>query len=163
MAPDPAQPKGAGQARLLSVFCPKSHTCRGTRRSGWVKVDHRGMLCAGKGRSWARSLRGPFMARLAPAHEPRHDSGCLPGKAVCRPETQRLGKSERNESKQTNRTLTLMENLIPGTAEIRYLIARLILRPPICPEFIIKWSIWRRRHQFKAASAHYRTRLKTQL
>jgi hypothetical protein len=56
-----------------------------------------------------------------------------------------------------------MTALVPTTAEIRYLLARLLLKPPIASTFIMAWSLWRRRHQANAASAHYRQRTKTQL
>jgi len=47
--------------------------------------------------------------------------------------------------------------------EIRYLLARVLLRPPIGTRFIMAWSLWRRQHQAKAAAAHYRRHAKTQL
>jgi hypothetical protein len=46
--------------------------------------------------------------------------------------------------------------------EIRYLLARVLLRPPIGTRFIMAWSLWRRQHQAKAAAAHYRRQAKTQ-
>src|SRR5262249_50776526 len=48
--------------------------------------------------------------------------------------------------------------LVPTIPEIRYLLARLLLKSPGAPPFIIAWSIWRRRHQAKAAEAHYKSR-----
>ena len=56
-----------------------------------------------------------------------------------------------------------MTALVPSVPEIRYLLARLLLRPPISPAFIIAWSLWRRRHQANAAVAHYRCRHNPQL
>ena len=53
--------------------------------------------------------------------------------------------------------------LLPTVPEIRYLLARVLLRPPIGTRFIMAWSLWRRQHQAKAAAAHYRRRAKTQL
>ena len=53
--------------------------------------------------------------------------------------------------------------LLPTVPEIRYLLARLLLRPPIRTRFIMAWSLWRRKHQAKAAAAHYRHQAKTQL
>jgi hypothetical protein len=47
--------------------------------------------------------------------------------------------------------------------EIRYLLARVLLRPPIATRFIMAWSLWRRQHQAKAAAVHYRRHAKTQL
>jgi hypothetical protein len=47
--------------------------------------------------------------------------------------------------------------------EIRYLLARVLLRPPIRTRFIMAWSLWRRQHKAKAAAAHYRRHAKTQL
>ena len=56
-----------------------------------------------------------------------------------------------------------MAALVPTVPEIRYLLARLVLRPPISPAFIIAWSLWRRRHLANAAVAHYRCRHNAQL
>jgi len=44
----------------------------------------------------------------------------------------------------------MMTALVPSTAEIRYLLARLLFRPPIGTTFVIAWSLWRRRHQANA-------------
>jgi hypothetical protein len=49
-----------------------------------------------------------------------------------------------------------MAALLPSVPEIRYLLARLMLRPPITATAIMAWSIWRRQHQLKAAMAHYK-------
>jgi len=51
---------------------------------------------------------------------------------------------------------------LPSVPEIRSLIAKLLLRPPLRSPFVLAWSAWRQRHQFGAAEAHYRTH-KTQL
>jgi hypothetical protein len=56
-----------------------------------------------------------------------------------------------------------MQALAPTVPEIRYLLARLLLKSPAALPFIIAWSIWRRRHQAKAANAHYKKRTKMQL
>ena len=50
--------------------------------------------------------------------------------------------------------------LLPTVPEIRYLLARLLLRPPRRARFIMAWSLWRRKHQAKAAAAHYRRQTK---
>ena len=56
-----------------------------------------------------------------------------------------------------------MAALVPSVPEIRYLLARLLLRPPVSTAFVFVWSFWRRTHQFNAARAHYKTREKMQL
>jgi len=56
-----------------------------------------------------------------------------------------------------------MAALLPSVPEIRYLLARLILRPRGAARFILAWSLWRRQHQLGAAKAHYRRRHETQL
>jgi hypothetical protein len=56
-----------------------------------------------------------------------------------------------------------MAALVPTVPEIRYLLARLLLRPPIATPFVIAWSFWRRTHQLAAARAHYKSRKETQL
>jgi hypothetical protein len=52
---------------------------------------------------------------------------------------------------------------MPTVPEIRYLLARLLLRPPISPSFIMAWSFWRRQHQAQAAKAHYKHHSNAQL
>jgi hypothetical protein len=42
--------------------------------------------------------------------------------------------------------------------QMQALVARILLKSPAAPPFIIAWSIWRRRHQAKAAEAHYKNR-----
>lgn len=56
-----------------------------------------------------------------------------------------------------------MAALVPTMPEIRYLLARLLLRPPTGTFFIIAWSLWRRQHQLNAAIAHYKCRANAQL
>ncbi|MCG2601442.1 MAG: hypothetical protein KBO59_28505 [Achromobacter sp.] len=56
-----------------------------------------------------------------------------------------------------------MADLIPSVPEIRHLLARLLLKPPLTTTYIIGWSLWRRRHQVKAAAAHYKRRNDAQL
>jgi hypothetical protein len=46
--------------------------------------------------------------------------------------------------------------LLPTMPEIRVLIAKLLLPPPLRRPFILAWSDWRRRHQISAAEAHYK-------
>jgi len=48
--------------------------------------------------------------------------------------------------------------LLPSTPEIRYLLARLLLRPPTSKAFVIAWSLWRRAHQAAAREAHIKRR-----
>jgi hypothetical protein len=67
-------------------------------------------------------------------------------------------QTERNESIRRNRRLNQMQALVPTVPEIRYLLAWILLKSPAAPPFIIAWSIWRRRHQAKAAEAHYKNR-----
>lgn len=56
-----------------------------------------------------------------------------------------------------------MAALLPTVPEIRYLVARILLRPPISTSFIIAWSLWRRQHQANAAIAHYKRQSNAQL
>ena len=59
---------------------------------------------------------------------------------------------------QKNRSL-LEHNLLPLTvSEIRRLIGRLIWTVARSMEFILAWSVWRRRHQARAKRCHYRRR-----
>lgn len=73
-----------------------------------------------------------------------------------------MGQTEQNESGGAHR-LTLLHALIPSASEIRYLLARLILKPPTGTAFILAWSLWRRQHQCSAAIAHYKRRANAQL
>jgi hypothetical protein len=69
-----------------------------------------------------------------------------------------MEQTEQNESGTFNRRLIAMTALLPSVPEIRYLLARMIFRPPVTPIFVMAWSYWRRRHQITAANAHYRRR-----
>jgi hypothetical protein len=51
----------------------------------------------------------------------------------------------------------------PSVPEIRYLIARLLLAPIARAGFILAWSRWRRQHQARAADAHRRRQIESQL
>ncbi len=73
-----------------------------------------------------------------------------------------MEQTERNESEQANRRLIRMAALVPSVPEIRYLLARLHIRPPTHKPFIVAWSLWRRRHQAAATVNHYRRRLQPQ-
>ena len=54
-----------------------------------------------------------------------------------------------------------MEDLIPLTVpEVRRLLCRLVWATEHLPNPVLKWSIWRRRHQARAMRSHYRRRLK---
>src|SRR5215468_2737085 len=109
-------------------------------------------------RSWARSLRSALLAWLASPYEPRHGCGGLSCQACRRYAPRRHGfwQTEQNESTRNNRRLTIMAALVPSVPEIRYLLARILLKPPLGQAFVIAWSLWRRTHQINAASAHYK-------
>ena len=49
-----------------------------------------------------------------------------------------------------------MAALVPSVPEIRYLLARILIRPPSRRPFILAWSLWRRRHQANATLSHYK-------
>jgi hypothetical protein len=53
--------------------------------------------------------------------------------------------------------------VLPSVPEIRYLLARLLLKPIVRPVFVVAWSVWRRRHQATAKAAHYRARISAAL
>lgn len=59
--------------------------------------------------------------------------------------------------------LVLLADLVPSVPEIRYLLARILLKPALDLAFILGWSLWRRRHQNTAAQAHYQKRNQMQL
>jgi hypothetical protein len=110
-----------------------------------------------------RPLRGALLAWLAPAHELVHGGGCASGEVGRRSAPSCFGQTERNESGRTGRSLTTAGTLLPTVPEIRYLLARLLLRSPTRPAFIMAWSLWRRTHQADAENRHYRRRDKAQL
>jgi len=74
-----------------------------------------------------------------------------------------MGQSERKESGHPSGRPMSLTALLPTVPEIRYLLARLRLRPPRRTRFVMAWSLWRRKHQAKAAAAHDRRQSKTQL
>ena len=49
-----------------------------------------------------------------------------------------------------------MAALVPSVPEIRYLLARILIRAPTRKPFILAWSLWRRRHQANATISHYK-------
>ena len=51
-----------------------------------------------------------------------------------------MGQSERKESGGPSGRLMSLAALLPTVPEIRYLLARLLLRPPIRARFIMAWS-----------------------
>ena len=74
-----------------------------------------------------------------------------------------MQQTERNESRNRNRRLTLLTALVPAVPEIRTLLARLAFTPSQRPSDIIQWSLWRRKHQANAAISHYKRRQNSQL
>lgn len=57
-------------------------------------------------------------------------------------------------------TPTGHDDLIPITCnEIQHLLTRLIIRPAHNPRHCLAWSTWRRRHQHRARTCHYRRRI----
>ena len=108
----------------------------------------------------SRPLRGALLAWVAQTHEPVPGGRGLPGPVGRRPTPSHVGQSERKESGGPSGRLMSLAALLPTVPEIRYLLARLLLRPPIRTRFIMAWSIWRRQHQAKAAAAHYRRQVK---
>src|SRR3954466_179170 len=100
---------------------------------------------------------------MAPAYEPVHGGCSLPGPVGGRPASGDLGQSERKESGGSSSRLMSLTALLRRGPETRYLLARVLLRPPVGPRFIMAWSLWRRQHQAKAAAAHDRRQAKIQL
>jgi hypothetical protein len=54
-----------------------------------------------------------------------------------------MGQSERKESGGPSGRLMSLAALLPTVPEIRYLLARLRLRPPRRARFVMAWSLWR--------------------
>jgi SRSO17 transposase len=55
----------------------------------------------------------------------------------------------------------LTQPLIPmTTSEVRHLLARLFFPPPSGVTGVLSWSVWRRRHQYRAGQCHTNARLK---
>ncbi len=58
----------------------------------------------------------------------------------------------------------MVPQLIPLTVpEVRRLLWWLIFEAVPCPEHLLAWSHWRRRHQATAKRCHYRRRAETYL
>src|SRR5215211_3386423 len=53
-----------------------------------------------------------------------------------------MGQSERKESGGPSGRLRSLTALLPTVPEIRYLLARVLLRPPIRTRFIMAWSLF---------------------
>ena len=66
------------------------------------------------------------------------------------------------ERKESNATLRRLIDLVPSSSEIRR-VAAALAKAAAAPAAIIRWSLWRRRHQASAALAHYRSRKYVQL
>ena len=90
-------------------------------------------------------LRGPQLARLAPARHARDAGAGPPGRAA--------GEAERGKRGR----LAARQLLVPlSVPEVRRLIARLVLgRTPPTPPFVLAWSFWRRAHQAAARAFHW--------
>src|SRR4029453_11779546 len=116
------------------------------------------MLPACEGGVGPRSLRGPLLAWLAPAHDAVHGRARLSCQAVGSVAPGRWQQTERKESGAARR-LTTRHLRPPSVPEIRYMIARLLLPPIARPTFVRAWSWWRRYHQAPAANAHYRSQM----
>ncbi len=55
----------------------------------------------------------------------------------------------------------LTQPLLPmTTSEVRHLLARLFFPPPSGVTGVLSWSVWRRRHQYRAGQCHTNARLK---
>jgi hypothetical protein len=65
-----------------------------------------------------------------------------------------MQQTEQNESGA--RRLNGARLGLPSVPEIRTLLARLLLRSPLRRPAVLAWSAWRRRHQHRAANAHWR-------
>src|SRR3954447_1212624 len=92
---------------------------------------------ARQGRSRSRPLRGTLLAWVAPAHEPVPGGCSLPGPIGRQPASGDLGQSERKESSGPSGRLRSLTALLPSVPEIRYLLARVLLRPPVRTRFIM--------------------------
>ena len=58
----------------------------------------------------------------------------------------------------TKKPLSLRGLLPLSVAEIRHLLWTLLWKTTALPEVVLAWSLWRRRHQFRAKRAHYQRR-----
>lgn len=99
------------------------------------------------------------MAWLAPAHDALHGGRRLPRRAAGDAAPRRVQRTEQKESGA--RRLNGARCGLPSVPEIRTLLAWL-LRSPMRRAAVLAWSTWRRRHQQRAAEAHWR-RHETQL
>ena len=84
------------------------------------------------------------------AYNPGNAGACLPDRAPC-------ASSDACSKKGTPRHLADSDELIPLTVpEIRCLIWWLVWRKVPTPEQVVRWSLWRRKHQAQAQRAHYK-------
>ncbi len=79
----------------------------------------------------------PFLARLAPVNELGHGRRRFPCQTGRGPAPCALKQTEQNESKPKSRRLATMTALEPGVQELRYLLAKLLLRPPVTASLVL--------------------------
>ena len=144
---DPAQPRRAGQARLLP-------DPRRRRRPAWPSwCGWRG--CAGRSRPASRRPR---------ARSAWISTRCARGPAgigMSRWPCWRMPISPSCVRRRSGGPLTvdLAVELVPLTVpEVRRLLWQLVWARPPDPAQTIAWSLWRRRHQQRACRCHWRRR-----
>jgi len=137
-----------------------------SRKAGWLLAEQAGLSgpyrmqsLPGRGSWSAEGLRDMVRSEvLASPHDALHGRPRLPGQVFGRSAPRRLRQPERNQSARhtppAHRRLTPAA-ASPSVPELRYLLARLLLRSPVAAAFIIAWSHWRQRHQRRAARPHY--------
>jgi hypothetical protein len=128
---------------------------RRSRRDAQERAYYLVFAPAGTGLAELAGAAGLRLARLAPPYDPVHGSPRLPCRVVGSVAPRGWQQTERTES-VSDRGLSVPMLPLPSVPEIRYLIARLLLRSLNSFCFILAWSRWRRRHQAAAARAQYR-------
>ena len=148
-APD-AQRQGRVRAGLLRRLRARSGNARRGGTRGRHSLGHRVELRGGEAGDRARRVRGPEVRRLVSLHHARALRARLPRR---RPPPR--GAAKKGDPSRPAHANALLPLTVP---EVRHILARLALRrAPAAPE-VLRWSRWRRRHQWRAQVAHYRRR-----
>jgi len=134
-----------GPYRIQSLLGRSSWSADGLRDVVRAEVltalgDAAGVLVVDGG-TRPRPLRGAVLARLASPHDALHGRRCLPHETVGRSAPRRMKQTQRNESGSDQRPVPRRLNPAaanpPSVPEIRYLLARLLLRSPAGKAFIL--------------------------
>src|SRR5260221_348989 len=151
LAPGRAQPLPPRRARLLLRLRARRQQPGAGRPGGGHPLAGRAGLRAGQAGGGARRVRGAPLDRLVSAYHPGHAGVGLPHGG---PPTRPRGRQRGGFPQEEGGALTPAQavDLLPLTVpEVRRLLLALVWHAPPPPAAVLHWSVWRRRHQPRAA------------